>query len=128
MPRVTRPIPDPTDSEDIDHDQTQGGDEGTPHDHANPGDTQPPEEHGNTAHTETFAVDGDEQPPEVHGDTEHDDTVPSQSDLEEEISFEVFGNVDNPEDLPDPAGFDTPTIGYIESGELAGDYIGLVQE
>ena len=72
MPRVTRPIPDPTDSEDIDHDQTQGGDEGTPHDHANPGDPQPPEE---------------------HGDTEHDATVSSQSDLNdhETSSSDVHG-------------------------------------
>ena len=74
MPRVTRPIPDPTDSEDLDHDQTQGGDEGTPHDHANPGDTQPPEEHGDTEHDDTVPSQSDVSDIQASSDVEHDDT------------------------------------------------------
>lgn len=96
MPNVQIP-PGLSESEDVDHNQTQGGTEGNPHgDSAASGDVSPIQSssdvihddtsggtagnphagsastnHGNAAHSANFAVDGNTQPPENHGNAAH---------------------------------------------------------
>ena len=47
---------------------------------------------------------------------------------EGDIDLIVLEDINEFDDLPDPESIDSPTIGYIASGELADDYIGVFQQ
>ena len=49
-------------------------------------------------------------------------------EYEGDIDLIVLEDINEFDDLPDPESIDSPTIGYIASGELADDYIGVFQQ